>query len=134
MRNITVSVDFTREPIFVTGDRVQLQQVILNLLHNAMEAMAEQQSSERRIVIGCREDRDLVAITVRDSGPGLRVGTEEVVFEPFFTTKTGGMGMGLSIVRSIVEAHGGSIYAKNDDAHGGMVVEFRLPANAGAAA
>jgi two-component system sensor kinase FixL len=133
IRNITVSFDFVREPVLVTGDRVQLQQVILNLLHNAMEAMADQQSSARRIAIGCREDHDQVAITVRDSGPGLRMGTEEVVFEPFYTTKTGGMGMGLSIVRSIVEAHGGSIHAKNDT-NGGTVVEFQLPANAGAPA
>ncbi len=130
VRNITVSFDFAHEPVFVTGDRVQLQQVILNLLHNAMEAMAEQQSTTRRIVIGSREDHDndVVAITVRDSGPGLRHGTEDVVFEPFYTTKIGGMGMGLSIVRSIVEAHGGSIHAKNDMT-GGTVVEFQLPAN-----
>lgn len=130
IRNITVSFDFAREPIFVTGDRVQLQQVILNLLHNAMEAMAEQQSAVRRIVIGSRDDDDegVIAITVRDSGPGLRLGTEEAVFEPFYTTKSGGMGMGLSIVRSIVEAHGGSIHAKND-VNGGTVVEFQLPAN-----
>jgi signal transduction histidine kinase len=130
VRNITVSFDFAREPVFVTGDRVQLQQVILNLLHNAMEALADQQSVTRRIVIGSREDpdNDLVTITVRDSGPGLLDGTEDAVFEPFYTTKTGGMGMGLSIVRSIVEAHGGSILAKND-VKGGTVVEFQLPAN-----
>jgi len=130
MRNITVSYDFAREPLFVTGDRVQLQQVILNLLHNAMEAMADQQSTTRRIAIGSRDDHhnDRVTITVHDSGPGLRLGTEEVVFEPFYTTKSGGMGMGLSIVRSIIEAHGGSIHAKNDNATGGAVVEFQLPA------
>ncbi len=127
VRNISVSFDFRREPVFVTGDRVQLQQVILNLLHNAIEALAEQPSSTRRIVIECREDSDRVAITVRDSGPGLCVGTEEAVFEPFYTTKRRGMGMGLSIVRSIVEAHGGSIHAKNDS-NGGTVVAFELPA------
>ncbi len=134
VRNIAVSFDFAREPVFVTGDRVQLQQVILNLLHNAMEALAEQQSAARRIVIGCREDDEVVAIAVRDSGPGLRVGTEEAVFEAFYTTKSGGMGMGLPIVRSIVEAHGGSIHAKNDASGGGTIVEFRLPVKAAAAA
>jgi two-component system sensor kinase FixL len=134
IRNIAVSFDFAREPVFVTGDRVQLQQVILNLLHNAMEALAEQQSAARRIVIGCREDDVLVAITVRDSGPGIRVGTEEAVFEPFYTTKSGGMGMGLPIVRSIVEAHGGVIHAKNDASGGGTIIEFRLPVKAAAAA
>ncbi len=133
IRNITVSFEFVREPVFVRGDRVQLQQVILNLLYNAMEAMVDQQSSARRIVIGCREDDALVVVSVHDSGPGLRAGTEEVVFEAFYTTKNGGMGMGLSIVRSIVEAHGGSIHAKNDR-DGGTVVEFQLPASAGAAA
>jgi two-component system sensor kinase FixL len=127
IRDIIVSLEFDHDPVFVTGDRVQLQQVILNLLHNAMEAMAEQEASGRKIVIGCREESRLVAISVRDSGPGLRAGTEEIVFEPFYTTKSGGMGMGLSIVRSIIEAHGGSIYAKNDT-NGGMIVEFQLPA------
>jgi signal transduction histidine kinase/integral membrane sensor domain MASE1 len=126
VRNILVSLEFGHEPVFVTGDRVQLQQVILNLMHNAMEAMAEQELAGRRIVISCRDKDGLIAVSVSDSGPGLRAGTEEVVFEPFYTTKTGGMGMGLSIVRSIVEAHGGSILAKNDTS-GGVVVEFQLP-------
>jgi signal transduction histidine kinase/integral membrane sensor domain MASE1 len=126
IRNIIVSLEFGHEPVFVTGDRVQLQQVILNLLHNAMEAMADQEPSGRRIVIGCREEDGRVAVSVRDSGPGFRAGTEEIVFEPFYTTKSGGMGMGLSIVRSIVEAHGGSIHATNDT-NGGVVVEFQLP-------
>jgi signal transduction histidine kinase len=66
-------------------------------------------------------------VTVRDSGPGLNFGTEHLVFEPFYTTKRGGMGMGLSIVRSIVEAHGGIIHATNL-AEGGALIEFQLPA------
>ncbi len=126
-RTIGVSFDFAEEPVFATAERVQLQQVILNLLYNAMEAMVDQHEYPRRIVIACRQDRGLAVVSVRDSGPGLRAGTEEVVFEPFFTTKSGGMGMGLSIVRSIVEAHGGRIHAANA-ATRGTVVEFQLPA------
>jgi C4-dicarboxylate-specific signal transduction histidine kinase len=110
----------------VTGDRVQLQQVILNLLHNAMEALADEDASPRAVCVTCRDDCQTVTVCVRDSGPGLRAGTEEAVFEPFYTTKSGGMGMGLSIVRSIVEAHGGSIRARNAQ-DGGAVVEFQLP-------
>jgi signal transduction histidine kinase len=70
---------------------------------------------------------------VRDSGPGLKAGAEDMIFEPFYTTKPGGMGMGLSIVRSIVEAHGGSIRAANDDV-GGAILEFVLPAGTDRAA
>jgi signal transduction histidine kinase/integral membrane sensor domain MASE1 len=127
IRNISVFYDFLQEPVFVRGDKVQLQQVILNLLHNAMEAMANQQDRPRRIVIRCREDRQRVVVSVCDSGPGVYAGSEEAVFEPFYTTKAGGMGMGLSIVRSIVEAHGGSISATNANA-GGAVIQFSLEA------
>jgi signal transduction histidine kinase len=127
IRNIAVSFDFDHEPVYATGDRVQLQQVILNLLHNAMEAMSDQREAPRRIVIGCRRDDHAVKVSVRDSGPGLTSGTEALVFEPFYTTKAGGMGMGLSIVRSIVEAHGGAIHATNTP-DGGALIEFQLPA------
>jgi two-component system sensor kinase FixL len=125
--NIMVSFEFDEEPVFATGDRVQLQQVILNLLHNAMEAMANHSQQRRRIVIGCHRYHHVVVVSVRDSGPGLSTGSEDMVFEPFYTTKPGGMGMGLSIVRSIVEAHGGIINAINV-ASGGALVEFQLPA------
>jgi len=126
IRNVAIALDFSREPIFVHGDRVQLQQVILNLLHNAMEAMADEDAPARGVCVTCTDDGETATVCVRDSGPGLRAGTEEAVFEPFYTTKSGGMGMGLSIVRSIVEAHGGSIRAANA-AGGGAVVEFQLP-------
>ena len=125
--NIMVSFDFDDDPVFATGDRVQLQQVILNLLHNAMEAMASHSHQLRQIVIGCHRYHHVVVASVRDSGPGLNSGSEDMVFEPFYTTKPGGMGMGLSIVRSIVEAHGGIIHAINL-ASGGALVEFQLPA------
>ena len=132
IRNIAISLEFADEPMVVRGDRVQLQQVILNLLHNAMDAMTDQRERGRRIVVECRpiEDQPTLLVRVRDSGPGLRVGTEEVIFEPFYTTKRDGMGMGLSIVRSIVEAHDGSIRAVREPAHG-AVFELRLPREPG---
>jgi signal transduction histidine kinase/integral membrane sensor domain MASE1 len=127
LRNIALAFDFDQDPVCASGDRVQLQQVILNLLHNAMEAMAEQQKAPRGIVIGCHRFHHAIVVTVRDSGPGLTAGTEHLVFEPFYTTKQGGMGMGLSIVRSIIEAHGGMIHATNVPG-GGALIEFQLPA------
>jgi two-component system sensor kinase FixL len=128
IRNITVSLQFEREPIFVRGDRVQLQQVVLNLLHNAMEALSDSTDSVRRIVISCRPaEAQRVVVTVQDSGPGLRPGMDDSIFEPFYTTKSSGMGMGLSIVRSILEAHGGAIRACNGSDRG-AVFEFVLPA------
>ncbi len=128
IRNVTVSLQFEQEPLFVRGDRVQLQQVILNLLHNAMEAMSDSTEPLRRIVISGRQtERQQVLITVQDSGPGLRPGTDDSIFEPFYTTKSSGMGMGLSIVRSILEAHGGAIRASNGSDRG-AVFEFFLPA------
>jgi signal transduction histidine kinase/integral membrane sensor domain MASE1 len=130
IRNIVVSLEFGEEAVFVRGDRVQLQQVILNLLHNAMEAMTLLEGL-RRIVINCRQNGgQQVLVTVHDSGPGLRPGTEDAIFEPFYTTKTSGMGMGLSIVRSILEAHGGAIHAANHPV-GGAVFEFLIPVGAG---
>jgi signal transduction histidine kinase len=122
-----VSFDFDQQPVFAKGDRVQLQQVILNLLHNAMEAMVVQHDPPRRITVGCHRYLQTIVVSVLDSGPGLNFGTEHLVFEPFYTTKRGGMGMGLSIVRSIVEAHGGIIHATNVFG-GGALVEFQLPA------
>ncbi len=127
IRNITISFDFDDDAVFASGDRVQLQQVILNLVHNAMEAMADSHDGPRRIVIGCHRFHQVVVVSVRDSGPGLDAGTEDMVFEPFYTTKRGGMGMGLSIVRSIVEAHSGIIHAANVS-EGGALIEFQLPA------
>ena len=127
IRNISVSFDFDHDAVFTNGDRVQLQQVILNLLHNAMEAMADQHEPARRIVVSCHRYHQTIVVSVRDSGPGLNFGTEHLVFEPFYTTKRSGMGMGLSIVRSIVEAHGGIIHATNV-AEGGALIEFQLPA------
>jgi signal transduction histidine kinase/integral membrane sensor domain MASE1 len=131
IRNVAVSLSFDHEPVFVRGDRVQLQQVMLNLLHNAMEAMSDVVDRPRRIVIGCEQTAEQqVIVSVHDSGPGLRPGTEDSIFEPFYTTKATGMGMGLSIARSILEAHNGAIRAANDPVQGARF-EFFLPASSG---
>ena len=126
IRDVALSLSFDRVPIYTKGDRVQLQQVVLNLLQNAMEAMSDEHRSGRVIHVSCRaEENGPVHVSVQDSGPGVRIGAEHTIFEPFYTTKAGGMGMGLSIVRSIVEAHGGSIRVRNHPS-GGAVFEFTL--------
>jgi signal transduction histidine kinase/integral membrane sensor domain MASE1 len=126
MRDVALSLSFDRIPIYAKGDRVQLQQVVLNLLQNAMEAMSDEHRSGRVIHVSCRaEDNGPVHVSVQDSGQGVRTGAEQTIFEPFYTTKSGGMGMGLSIVRSIVEAHGGSIRVRNHPS-GGAIFEFTL--------
>lgn len=112
----------------VLADRTQLQQVIVNLAVNAMQAISQGDSRERRIVIRTALDDAGVRCTVEDSGPGIKSDHLSRLFESFFTTKDGGMGMGLPICRSIIEAHGGRIAADNDSAAGGARFSFTLPA------
>jgi C4-dicarboxylate-specific signal transduction histidine kinase len=96
----------------IWGDRVQLQQVILNLIMNAIEAMSEISEGSRELLIGTSMDEPGgVTVAVRDSGPGLKPESLACLFDPFYTTKPHGMGMGLSICRSITEAHGGRLWA-----------------------
>jgi len=111
----------------VSGDRVQLQQVLLNLIVNAIEAMSgiEEQSRELTIVSSSNAS-DGVSVEVRDSGTGLKPEQALHLFEPFYTTKAEGLGIGLSISRSIVEAHGGRLSASADTPHG-AVFAFSLP-------
>jgi PAS domain S-box-containing protein len=114
----------------VRGDRVQLQQVLLNLLLNAMDAMADAASDGRRITVGIQAAGAQVEVAVSDTGPGIPADTLARIFEPFFTTKPSGLGMGLAISRSILEAHGGSLRATNN-ATGGTTFTFALPAGDG---
>jgi C4-dicarboxylate-specific signal transduction histidine kinase len=96
----------------IPGDRVQLQQVIINLIVNAIEAMGEVGEHRRNLAIGSSKyDARSVLITVRDSGPGLKMDSADRFFQPFFTTKPDGMGLGLSICRWIIEDHGGRLWA-----------------------
>lgn len=112
--------------VLVRGDRVQLQQVLLNLLINALEAMPDA-PGERTVCISTRKGPEgMATVSVSDTGRGMAIGTEGVVFEPFYTTKSQGLGMGLSIARSIVEAHGGTISAASGPRRGSTVT-FTLP-------
>jgi signal transduction histidine kinase len=110
----------------VLGDRAQLEQVFLNLIMNAIEAM-EASTSQRMLGLktGMSKSRK-VLITIADSGPGIDADKMEKIFDTFFTTKPGGMGMGLSICRSIVEAHGGRLWASSEAPHG-SVFHVELP-------
>ena len=111
----------------VQGDRIQLQQVILNFFVNAMEAMRGVSEESRELHISTAQDgSDGVLLAVRDSGPGISPEGFVQVFDAFYTTKPGGMGMGLSICRSIVEAHGGRIWA-GANAPKGAIFQFTLP-------
>ena len=127
IRNVNVTLDLDARPLIVSGDRVQLQQVVMNLMINAMDAMADGLAGDRIVVLRTyREDVESAHVWVEDGGPGFRVGTEDLVFEPFYTTKPTGMGMGLSIAKSIVQDHGGLIWATNNPT-GGAAVHFALP-------
>ena len=127
IRNIAVRLELDPNPLFVSGDAVQLQQVLLNLLLNAMEAMAESAENGRTITVRTENTEvDTAHVSVRDAGPGLGEGTQDLIFEPFYTTKPSGVGMGLAISKSIIEAHGGSIWA-TDNATAGATFHFSLP-------
>jgi len=111
----------------VEGDRVQLQQVVLNLLMNAVDAMSASAEGTRELRISTSRDAsDRVLVSVQDTGPGLHPNAVDRLFEPFFTTKPEGMGMGLTICRSIVEAHGGRLWATANGSRGAMF-QFSLP-------
>src|SRR5215813_784117 len=110
----------------VQGDRVQLQQVVLNLILNAVEAMGSVEAGARELLIRTEHDDAGVLVTVRDSGPGIDPTHLKRVFEPFYTTKSGGTGMGLSICRSIIDAHGGRLWAEVNRPRG-AVFQFTLP-------
>jgi signal transduction histidine kinase len=113
----------------VLGYRVQLQQVLLNLILNGNEAMKEVPSALRKLVIRSETDNPgEVTVAVRDSGPGMKQQELERVFASFFSTKEGGLGLGLSISRTIVEAHGGRLWATLNEGHG-ATFHFSLPAS-----
>jgi PAS domain S-box-containing protein len=110
----------------VYGDRVQLQQLILNLLLNAVEAMGSSEAGARELLISTEQDHKGALVAVRDSGPGIDPECLERIFAAFYTTKSNGMGMGLSICRSIVEAHGGRLWAEANEPRGALF-QFTLP-------
>ena len=126
-RGVVLSSRLAAQPIRVRADAIQLQQVVLNLVVNAIEALADAPAGSREVTgRTLLVDERSALVSVADSGPGLPGGRLTQVFEPFFTTKRNGMGMGLSIARTIVEAHGGRIDAAHGD-RGGAVFNVMLP-------
>jgi NO-binding membrane sensor protein with MHYT domain/nitrogen-specific signal transduction histidine kinase len=126
-RGIAVKTELAAELPPVRGDRVQLQQVMLNLVLNAIEAMASNGDHARELIIKSEKDTDGILIQIIDSGAGLDPEQAQRIFQPFFTTKPQGLGMGLAISRSIIEAHGGHLSARRRNSDG-AIFEVRLPA------
>lgn len=124
---ILLRIELASDLPFVTGDRVQLQQVILNFIMNAIEALADVGVEGRELLVSAAAAESKITVSVRDTGAGVPPSTLERIFEAFYTTKPNGMGMGLAISRSIIEAHGGSVYAAPNFPHG-TVFGFTLPA------
>jgi PAS domain S-box-containing protein len=129
-REIEVVLDMSDAPVEIIGDRTQIQQVVLNLVMNSAEAMAAS-SRARRINIRCSAEEQLVSVSVSDTGHGISIDELDRVFEAFYSTKADGIGMGLSICRSIVEAHGGRIWASAAENGIGGLFTFTLPMSEG---
>jgi signal transduction histidine kinase len=129
---VSVQTRLSEELFPIHGDRVQLQQVVLNLLLNAVEAMGSREAGARELSISTEQDHRGALVVVRDSGPGIDPSHLERVFDAFYTTKSSGMGMGLSICRSIIEAHGGRLWASANPPRGANF-QFALPAIANTA-
>jgi signal transduction histidine kinase len=127
--NLGLHTDLSTGDRTVFGDRVQLQQVMLNLIMNGVEAMSAVTDRPKVLTISSeRVETGDVLVTVKDTGAGIDPATADRIFESFFTTKPNGMGMGLSICRSIIEAHGGHFWASPNTPHG-AVFQFTLPAD-----
>jgi C4-dicarboxylate-specific signal transduction histidine kinase len=125
---VSVEMQLVEGLPLIQGDRVQLQQVVLNLILNAVEAMSSVEAARRALSISTgRRGADEILVAVRDSGPGIDPEHLDRVFDSFYTTKLSGMGLGLSICRSIVDAHGGRLWADANEPRG-AVFQFTLPA------
>lgn len=123
-RRIRMNIEVEDHLRLVAFDRVQVQQVMINLIRNGMDAMASVQN-DRVLRIRVHRMGDMVQTEISDRGRGVQF--PDKIFEPFFTTKENGMGMGLAICRSIVEAHGGQLWAEKNEPHGAKFI-FTLPA------
>jgi signal transduction histidine kinase len=121
---ISLLTDLTAD-LRVLGDRVQLQQVLINLIMNSIDAMRTLTDRPRELLIKSAKHSDGVLVQVRDSGPGIDPGQVDRIFEPFSTTKAEGIGMGLSISHSIIESHGGRLWAVA--VPNGAIFEFTVP-------
>ena len=126
-RHVKLDVDIAGDLPPVRGDRVHLQQVLLNLVLNGMDALNGANQEDRRVTVTARPGgARIVEVAVGDTGPGIPADMLANVFDPFFSTKPNGMGMGLPISRTIVEAHGGQLWAENNNGHG-ATLRFTLP-------
>ncbi len=125
-RQVDIALDLPEEPVRVSADRVQIVQAVINLLFNGIEAIELAGSQERRILVRVRRDAQGAAVTVQDSGPGIRRGWGERIFDMFETDKETGTGMGLTIGRSLIEAHGGRLWA-DTECTAGATFHFTLP-------
>ena len=127
---INLQVELADDLPIVTGDRIQLQQVILNLLRNASDAMIDVHDRQRQLLIKTeREDGGHVGLSVRDAGVGLSPQSLDSLFDPFYTTKSGGMGIGLFVSRSIVERHQGRLWGEPNQAARVQRLRFPFPAH-----
>jgi PAS domain S-box-containing protein len=124
---VSVQTRLAEGALAIHGDRVQLQQVLLNLILNAVEAMGSVEAGARELLVSTEQDHTSVLVAVRDSGPGIDATRLGRVFEAFYTTKSGGTGMGLLICQSIIDAHGGKLWAEANKPRG-AVFQFSLPA------
>jgi signal transduction histidine kinase len=129
-QNLNITIEKVDPPDRIPGlfgDPIQIEQVLLNLLHNSIDALGDIDKSGKTIAIGISKvESDKVEILVSDNGKGISVENCDKMFDPFFTTKTQGIGVGLSISRSIIEAHGGKIWAESNPDRG-LTVRFTLP-------
>jgi len=127
MRNISLKLELDENIQLVAGDRIQLQQVILNLIFNSSEALMDTAEELRTIVVRTsQEDTQKVTLSVKDNGPGVEEKVMSHLFEPFYTTKQEGLGMGLTISRSIIEEHAGHLWAENNP-DSGTTFYFTVP-------
>jgi C4-dicarboxylate-specific signal transduction histidine kinase len=127
VKGVAVAAHLDSGRLSVVGDRIQLQQVLINLIVNAFDAMQTQPHGKRILTVcSSRSEKDEVLVAVEDSGDGIPPARMNCLFEPFVTSKPGGLGMGLAISRSIIESHGGRIWAENTPPSGALF-QFALP-------
>jgi len=125
---ITLRLDLRDLPIPIYADPIQIEQIVVNLIQNAMDALPEEPGGPREVEVRTRAVKGMAELAVRDSGSGVHEESLERIFEPFFSTKADGLGMGLAISRSLIEAHRGRIWAEHPgDGSPGTTVCFLLP-------